>query len=39
MTELQVLTSSIQFLCIFICLIGVSKKLNRIEDKINNKNH
>ena len=35
MTELQVITASIQFLCIVFYLIKVCKKLSRIEDKLN----
>ena len=38
MTELQVVTASIHFLCIFTYLIRVSKKLSRIENKLNNNN-
>ena len=36
MTDIQVITATIHFLCIFFFLIRISKKLSRIENKINN---
>ncbi len=36
MTDVQVITAAIHFLCIFFFLTRISKKLSRIENKINN---